>query len=51
MLRALFAPIAKLQKFYLPLHFFLIFLAPVIHALAFFTGEFYQPFLTHSRYA
>ena len=50
MLRALFAPIAKFQKFYLPLHFFLIFLAPVVHALAFFTGEFYQPFLTHTQY-
>ena len=50
MLRALHAPIAKLQKFYLPLHLFLILLAPVINAFAFFTGEFYQPFLTHTHH-
>ena len=49
MLRALHAPIAKLQKFNLPLNLFLILLAPVINPFAFFTGEFYQPFLTHGR--
>lgn len=33
-LRALAAPVAKLRQFYLAFHFFLVFLAPVIDALA-----------------
>jgi len=50
MLRALHAPVAKLQKLNLPLHFLLVFLAPVIGALALFTVEFYQSILTHKRW-
>lgn len=40
MLRALSAPIAKLRKLYLALHFFLVFLAPIIDPLARRTREF-----------
>lgn len=45
MLRALHAPIAKLQKFYLPLNLLLILLAPVIDALALLACKFDKPFL------
>ena len=45
MLRALHAPIAKLQKFYLPFNLFLILLTPVIDALAPLAREFYQSLL------
>lgn len=41
MLRALAAPIAKLRQFYLALHGFLVFLAPIIDALARSAREFY----------
>ena len=46
-LRALHAPIAKLQKLNLPLYFLLVFLTPVISTLALLTVEFYQSILTH----
>lgn len=45
MLRALLAPITKLQKLYLPFNLFPILLAPIIDALAFFARELDKPFL------
>ena len=47
MLRALHAPIAKLQKFYLSLNFLFIFLAPVVRAFALLTGKFDKAVLRH----
>ena len=50
MLRALAAPVAKLRKFYFALHFFLIFLAPIIDTLACRAHEFYKSVLGHSLF-
>lgn len=47
MFRALPAPIAKLLEFYLALHLFLVFLAPVIDALARSAREFDKSVLGH----
>lgn len=38
---AFHAPIAKLQKFYLPFNLLFILLTPIINALAFLAREFY----------
>ena len=46
-LRALHAVRAEFEKFDLPFDFLLILLAPVVHILAFLTGQFYQSILRH----
>ena len=43
MLRALFAPITKLLKLNLTLHFFLVFLAPIVYSFALLARELYKP--------
>jgi hypothetical protein len=42
------APATKFEKLNLPLHFFFIFLAPVVDVLALLAGEFYEAVLTHT---
>jgi hypothetical protein len=46
---ALFAPLAKLLELDLALNFFLVFLAPVVGALAGGAGEFDKTFLGHGN--
>ena len=48
MLRAFPAPVAILQEFDFALDFLLVFLAPVVLALALFAGEFDEAVLGHS---
>ncbi len=49
MLRAFHAPITKLQKLYLPLHFLFVFLAPIVDSLALLAGEFDEAVLGHNQ--
>jgi len=41
------APFAPFFELYFPLHFFLVFAAPIVNMLAFAAGEFYKLVLGH----